>query len=205
MFHQHRGTTLIPQRHWSERHQAARRRESLTVRPLARPPGSRRRDFLKPALSISWKVREADWQKIQGNRRTTEIAEWHNGWIIIVSDSRNEHNWWEKVVVLNLNDVRLTKLIVSVLNRVCQSLWCYKTGMWALTAAARRWTRERRRRTRQRLTDDEGGGGWADVTPLSGYRAISPKPKQICLITLSSHWQRRALSKNFFPYKFIFL
>ena len=62
-------------------------------------------------------------------------------------------------MVLNLNDVRLTKLIVSVLNRVCQSLWCYKTGMWALTAAARRWTRERRRRTRQRLTDDEGVEG----------------------------------------------
>ena len=60
-------------------------------------------------------------------------------------------------MVLNLNDVRLTKLIV--LNRVCQSLWCYKTGMWALTAAARRWTRERRRRTRQRLTDDEGVEG----------------------------------------------
>ena len=117
----------------------------------------------------------------------------------------NSKLYRQKVVVLNLNDVRLTKLIVSVLNRVCLSLWCYKTGMWALTAAARRWTRERRRRTRQRLTDDEGGGGRADVTPLSGYRAISLKPKQICLITLSSHWQRRALSKNFFPYKFIFL
>ena len=54
-------TTLIPQRHWSEREQATRRRESLTarplvrplvrlvvrplLRPLVRPPGSRRRDF----------------------------------------------------------------------------------------------------------------------------------------------------------------
>ena len=39
----------------------------------------------------------------------------------------------------------------------------------------------------------EGLDGRPDVTPLSSYRAISLNLEQICLISLSSHWQRRAL------------
>ena len=44
----------------------------------------------------------------------------------------------------------------------------------------------------------EGLDGRPDVTPLSSYRAISLNLEQICLISLSSHWQRRALRGQFF-------